>query len=439
MSTHSLAYIESLARLHSSIQSPKLGLDQIRQLLAALNFPQRSMAFIHVAGTNGKGSVCAFIDSMLRADDISTGWFSSPHLTCARERIRIGGRLVSERDFCWAEKLVWDASQVHEIQASYFERIFAMVLLVFQKYGVKIAVLEVGLGGRLDATNVVEPLVCGISRIDLDHVHILGDSLGEIAREKAGIIKANVPVVSAAQHPQAAKSIDFRAHCVGAPLTYIGQDYVDSLDERGLLSLYRGKQQLLCSASLGLAGSYQQRNASLAVAILAEAGLVKSLVARNQGLANVKWPGRYETVQADPLVIMDGGHNPAGFQGLIHALSNDARLSDKPVIVVLGLTDGHQSSQTAEVWQQGSVNINSFIFTESRNARALNAHTIASMFSGVPGTHSVIPSSQRALRCALRRAQEIDAAVLVTGSLYLVGELRLAFFNAAADPVFPVF
>lgn len=432
-------YIDALAALQQGNQQPKLGLDNIRSMLAILGQPQRGMVFFHLAGTNGKGSTGAFLDSMLRAGDVHTGWFSSPHLSCARERMRIGGQPVSEKDFCWAQKTLFSAAEKAGLHPSYFESTFAMALLLFRKHGVRTAVLEVGLGGLYDATNVVQPRVCGITSISLDHVHILGHSLAAIATQKTGIIKAGIPIFSAQQPLTVAKVIAAEAYKKGAPLASVGQEISFAISDDHRFSVYHGTRQLVADAYLGIGGHHQYGNAALALAMLEESKLVPTPLARVRGLRQVKWPGRYEIFRGPPPVLLDGAHNPAGFSSLFAAISRDANFAQKPIIAIVGLTNGHQNRDMEVAWLNSGLAIKEVIFTRSRNQRAINPHQAAQLFPRLHSRLSVVPSPQRALREAMHRASAQNALVLVTGSLYLVGELRVHFVDEPSDPFLPVF
>lgn len=417
----SAEYVDSLKRLQLSQQNPKLGLAQIRALLKSLGNPERNVSFIHIAGTNGKGSVGAFLDALFKAGDLRSGYFSSPHLACARERIRICSQMVSEQDFCWAEKQVFAVTHRLGLQATYFERILAMSLLLFRRYQVKIAVMEVGIGGLFDATNVLMPKICGITSIGLDHVALLGPTLADIAYQKAGIIKAGVPVISVQQKAEAAEVISLYAKKMAAPLLFVG------------------KQNVLENTYINLRGSHQYENASLAIALLDELKMITSLPVRKAGLGLARWPGRYELFAGDPPVLMDGAHNAHAFEALFLSLSLDDRFKNMPIIAVIGLTNGHQSEEMLAAWQRHKLNIQSIIVTKSTNTRALETQVVFNLLLPLNKQISVIPSACHALRTAMSRAQKIKGLVLVAGSLYLVGELRLNFVNEAQDSVKPIF
>ncbi len=283
-------YSEALAWLYSTQQfGIKLGLENTHRLLAALDRPDPATAgrFLHVAGTNGKGSTCAMLDSVLRAAGHRTGLYTSPHLVDFRERIRVNGEMIPEVDVARILTNLRDATSGWDHAPTYFELSTVLALRHFADAGVEFVVLETGMGGRLDSTNAVTPIVSVITPIAMDHAQWLGDTLAKIAAEKAGILKPGVPAVSAAQAPEAAAVLEARASEVGAPLELV----------REPLDL-----------PLGLGGSHQKANAALAVAALRAGGVSVSDAALRRGLATVQWPGRFQKL--GDRFVLDGGHNP---------------------------------------------------------------------------------------------------------------------------------
>ncbi len=249
-----LAYHETLSWLYrTQLFGIKLGLDNVQRLLNALALPDKRQRILHVAGTNGKGSVCAMIAAICREDGYRTGLFTSPHLVTYRERIQVNGEMISPNDVASNLAFIRDLTRDWDPHPTFFELTTALALLHFKKQACDIVVLETGLGGRLDATNAVAPVVSVITPISLDHQKWLGHTLAEIAGEKAGIIKHNVPVVSAAQDPVAERVIRARATECNAPLEIVTQSYTTD--------------------SLELAGSYQRRNAAVAIAALRAADI----------------------------------------------------------------------------------------------------------------------------------------------------------------------
>ena len=283
------AYIAAVNWLFETQQrGVKLGLSNVRRLLSSLGEPQNGLRFIHVAGTNGKGSVCAMIDSVSRSAGMRTGLFTSPHLVRFNERIQIDGIPIDDQAL---------VRGIHHIRSlineerhpTFFEITTALAFDYFRAQNVDLVVLETGLGGRLDATNVVTPLVSVLTSIDLDHQKWLGQTLTEIAIEKAGIIKPGVPVVSGPQFPEVRIVLERIANERSAPFSYAESPVQDLF--------------------IGLAGSHQRINAAIAVQAIRKAGITFNQKALTEGLANVSWPGRFQMI--NERIILDGAHNPA--------------------------------------------------------------------------------------------------------------------------------
>ncbi len=433
-------YQKSLSRLLNLEPAPKFGLDRVQKLIALLNNPQQNYLIFHIAGTNGKGSTCAFLDAILAKAKISRGRYTSPHLQCVRERILINGEHISEQEFCAVEILVNEICLSHSESTTFFERMTVMALLAFQRANVKVAILEVGLGGRLDATNIVQPTVCGITQIDIDHAHILGNTLAQIATEKAGIIKKNIPVVSDAQNPEAAAVIKSYAEKMQAPLWQIGSDIqISNFDDS--MCVFHQDKLLLPKSKPSLRGSHQIHNAAVAVSMIELSGLVPDLNMRRWGVENAKWPGRYETVNKDPLVILDGAHNPAGMQALLETVMTDGRLVNLPMVLVIGMTEGHDIKQMTTLWRAALPRLEKVIITQAKVPRALPVANLKDAFlkEGFEFFLLTTSESQEAIEKALVVAKEKKGFVLVAGSLYLVGEIRGYFIEMPRDEKSPHF
>jgi len=289
-------------------------LERMRRLLALLGDPQRTFRAVHIAGTKGKGSTAAMIESILRAAGYRSGLYTSPHLHTFRERIQVKGSLIPEADVVRLVAQIKPlVNQVADITT--FEIITGLAFAWFAEQGVEWAVLEVGLGGRLDATNVVTPVVAVITSISYDHTAILGDTLTQIATEKAGIIKSDVPVVSAPQTGEALAVIKSTCRRRDAPLTLVGCDWTwqaGPADLDGQMFTIRHGQDSLEGLWLPLLGAHQQVNATTSVAalsVLREAGAIVPQEAIRQGLRAVYWPGRLEILGRAPLVVADSAHN----------------------------------------------------------------------------------------------------------------------------------
>ena len=298
------------------------GLGAVRALLALLGDPQKGLRAVHIAGTNGKGSTAAMIESVLRAAGQTTGLYTSPHLQRFNERIRVSGLPLADGALAGLAAEVLERAEelgsAEGLEITFFEAATAMAFLHFRRTGVQTAVLEAGMGGRLDATNVAEPLVTVITGVDLDHTAFLGQTLREIAAEKAGIIKPGVPVVTGRLAPEAARVVGGRARALGAPLYVLGRDFVSEPGPRGTIR-YRGPGLEIDGLSPGLRGAHQVDNAGLALCATGLLGRTMEGLreeAARRGVQGVDWPARLELVRTDPPVLIDSAHNPAGARAL---------------------------------------------------------------------------------------------------------------------------
>ncbi len=387
----------------------------MRELLARLGEPQRALRVVHLAGTKGKGSTAALVESVARAHGLRTGLTTSPHLSCARERVALDGRMIDEPTFVALERAVHDAAAGLVDAPSFFECMIAMALLAFARARVELAVVEVGLGGRLDATNVVAPAVTGVTRLGLDHTDMLGPTLADIAREKAGIFKPGVPALSVSQEPAARAVLEEVAATVGAPLTFVDVDP---------------------DLRVGLAGRHQQENATLALALLAHAGVRLVPAATARGLRDVRWPARYERVGRNPLVIIDGAHNETAARALVEVARADPALAGRPLALVVGMIGGHDPAPFAEALRPlAPARVTAVACRSPRTyPAAAVARALARTF-GVCDTDALEPALARA--AAFARAK--NGAVLVTGSLYLAGEVRQRLLGGPVDVALPLF
>lgn len=382
-----MTYEESLGWLYSTQQfGIKLGLDNIRRVLKALGDPHEQLSFLHVAGTNGKGSVCAMLESILRAADYKTGLYTSPHLIDFRERIRVGGnkipRAAASRGLENLRRLAasWDHSP------TFFEFATALALQHFAESDCEFVALETGMGGRLDATNAVMPVVSVITPIALDHTRWLGKTVAEVAWEKAGIIKPRVPVVSAPQDPAAAEVIVGRAGELGCSLTFA--------------------EAAWDGAELGLRGRHQKRNAALAIASLRAAGLEISDAAIAQGLRDVRWPGRFQMI--GERFVLDGCHNPHAAQQLL--LNWRDLFGTEQAEMIFGALGDKDYSTMLEILAPISREV---LLVPVRSERAAAPEILASA-CGVP--HRIFAHAREALEAS-------HGKTLITGSLFLVGEV----------------
>ena len=411
--------VQFLYSLGNEIKTAKLGLERIRAVLEALGRPQDRLRFVHVAGTNGKGSTCAMIESALRAAGRRTGLFTSPHLAEPTERIRIDGRPISADRFAEAFNRVHSANAL-DLHTTYFETVTAMALLVFAEERVEAVVLEVGLGGRLDATNVVSPEICVITPVDFDHEAFLGKSLEAIAGEKAGILKPGVPAVFARQRPEAARVLDQRAAELSIPVALTANWSVCDLelDARGSRFRLSGERDLRLACPL--AGEHQVENAVTATVALARLGIADSAI--EDGIARTRWPGRLERVSEHPEIILDGAHNPAGARAL--AAYIDRFYGHRRVRLIYGAMRDKAIDEISGILFPRAQQV---IVTAPQQARALAPDALRDIVG-----HADLRTAPT-LRDALALVQDASPqdVIFVTGSLFLVAEARAILTSAA--------
>jgi dihydrofolate synthase/folylpolyglutamate synthase len=410
----------------------KLGLERMREALALLEAPHLAAPVLHVAGTNGKGSTCAFAERALRAAGLTTGLYTSPHLVHFCERIRIGGEPIPEaRAAELLEEIVrrvpW---ALRDDGLTFFELATLMAFLAFAQERVQVAVVEVGLGGRLDATNVVEPLACAVTPIGLDHAEWLGPTLREVAAEKAGILKKNVPAVSAGQPRAAAEVLSRRAAELGIPLWRPGRDYVyESRDVRSFC--YEGPDGFRVSSGLALAGHHQRANAALACALLqvaATRGMPVTPEHIRTGLRSARWPGRLEVLAERPLVIVDGAHNPHAAHALARALPGV--IGERPVqLVFAAMADKDHVGMLRELLPfAAAVHLCSV-----DSPRAAAPEKLADVARRLGGSRPCFVHQNVAEAVSAARSGGLaGGAVVCCGSLYLLAEVQAALAGRQA-------
>jgi dihydrofolate synthase/folylpolyglutamate synthase len=387
-------YQEALAWLYRTQRfGIKLGLENIKRLLRELGLPAKGQRFVHVAGTNGKGSVCAMIAAISRAQGYRTGLFISPHLVTYRERIQVDGEMIAEEEVAEGLTTIRQHVAAWDPHPTFFEMTTALGLIHFKKHGCEVIALETGLGGRLDATNAIEPVVTAITPIGYDHQAWLGNTLEEIAGEKAGIIKARVPVVSAAQEPAAEKVLRARAAECEASLQFVSEPYETS--------------------PLSLAGAHQKQNAALAIAALRSSGIDVDEQAIARGLASVDWPARFQ--RWDERTVIDGAHNPAGAEILAQTWREN--FGSQRATLILAVLDDKDAPGICQALAPISA---SAILPMIRSERALPPEELGKRLSAVaPSLHYSIASS---LADALEQARQGSNPILITGSLHFAGE-----------------
>jgi len=417
---------ESVRFLHAlghELKVVKWDLERIETLLNALGNPHRVGRFIHVAGTNGKGSTCAMIASALGISGLRTGLYTSPHLVDVRERIQIDGKLISEESWCAAFDEVHGAVESLlardrlDTHPSFFETLTAMAFVAFARSGVEVVVLETGLGGRLDATNVVDPEIAVITPVDFDHEAFLGSSIESIAAEKAGIVKPGRPVVFSTQRPAAFGILERRALEMEAPVTLSSEWRVDDLDLEKFGSRFTLCRDEEIPIHCPLAGEHQVENARTAVAALIVLGI--SAAAIREGIARALWPGRLERISMNPDIILDGAHNPAGARAL--AAYIERFFADEPVRIVYG---GMRDKAIGEVINILFPLAAEVVLTAPDQPRALNPASVAEA-----ADHPNLRVAAT-IRDALRMIREKPMTTFITGSLFLVGEARAALSSS---------
>lgn len=392
------------------------------RLLRGLGNPQNRFSSIHVAGTNGKGSIAAFLSSILDRGGYKVGLYTSPHLVHFNERIQINGRPIPDDDLAQVLEAV-RAIYTQGEPPTFFECATAMALHYFALKRVDWAVLETGMGGRLDATNVVRPYVTVISNISMEHQTYLGTTLAEIAREKAGIIKPGAGVITGVRQKTALQVIENAAREKGAPLYRLGKEFRIRRDNIGSFA-YFGINHRWPRVRIGMIGDHQRTNAALALGA-AELLLRKNVHLSDEaildGLAETRWPGRLEVLSRKPFVLLDGAHNPAGVRTLKKFLEH-SKPSGQLIMVVGILEDKAWKPMLREL----SAVADRMILTKPHSERAADPNELASFARFLQQDPVVIPHLSDALSLALKEAGPEDT-VCITGSLYTVGDAKAYF------------
>jgi dihydrofolate synthase / folylpolyglutamate synthase len=427
-------YLLSLGRelaAPTQAAAAKFDLENITTLAERLGRPDRAYPSAHIAGTNGKGSTAAFLESILRHAGFKTGLNTSPHLERINERIRVNGEEISDDAF--AEIFTRIQALNEELLAAgklrahptYFECVTAMAFEYFARQRVDFGVFEVGLGGRLDATNILTPTVSIITRVDFDHENFLGHSLAEIAGEKAGILKQRVPLVLAEQRPEALAVIRARAVELGCPVIETGNAFRIEKERMqngcGRAIVTENETGWSMELTPRLPGGFQIQNSLNAVAAaryLQKRGYRISDEATAQGIAEAVWPGRLEKLQSEPEVYLDGAHNPSAARELAAFLAQN--LGGRKLWLIFGALRDKAVDEIAGVLFPLATEV---IFTQPSTTRAISVAQLAEITSHHAAHFTIIPEPEVAMEDALERAAPQDA-IVVAGSLYLVGQLR---------------
>ena len=442
-----MTYPDAVAYLEALVDYEKLGfrrhfageisLQSMAQLLTLLGNPHEGLRFVHIAGTKGKGSVAALLDAILRAAGYTTGLFTSPHLVSFRERIRINGVPVSEADMARLVATIQPAIEAVRASgklnpATFFEAYTAMAFVEFARQQVDFGLVEVGLGGRLDSTNLIHPIVTAITTLGLDHTEILGETLAEIAAEKAGIMKPGVPCIAAPQKPEAEAVLREMSQQIGAPLHLAPASHALGPATRLPIpppgdptsgDAPRPTQRITIAGfgeyDLALLGEHQAGNAAVCLGVireLREQGWAIPDEAIATGLRSISWPGRFDIAAARPWLIYDCAHNGEAARAL--ALTLRQTLEFERLILVLGVSGDKDIAAIAE---RLAPLADIAILTQADNPRALPAADLAAQTAGMWRESHVAPTVTSALALARSLATDRDA-ICLTGSFYVVGE-----------------
>jgi dihydrofolate synthase/folylpolyglutamate synthase len=402
-------------------------------LMKALDNPQADLRCVHVAGTNGKGSVVAMASSCLQACGYAVGTYTSPHLADIRERICINDQVISHPAFVSLLSEVARAveSLPKRLDApTFFELVTALGFLRFAEQAVDVAVIEVGMGGRLDSTNVITPDVSVVTSISLDHTHFLGDTVGAIAREKAGIFKPGIPALTHEQDKEAIEAMSAVAAAVGAPFEVVGKDVEFSYRFESNPNMGPHTRVGLSGDKLNfehlpvpLKGEHQAFNCGLALAALdklAVRGLEIDVRKATEGLGRTRHPGRMELIASQPRILVDGAHNPAAISSLIRSVG--AHVPYDSMVMVFGCA---ADKDVDELLRRVALGADKVIFTKSKNnPRAMEPAELSRRFYEISGKmNQVAPTLDEAMGIAIRAAGR-DDLVVITGSFYLVGEAK---------------
>ncbi len=413
-----LAYLYGLERF-----GMVFGLENISSLVQVLGNPHRDLKVIHVGGTNGKGSVSAMMASILQEDGYKVGLYTSPHLVDFTERIRINGTEISWDEVVRLTDLLRSRVEEEGItqQFTFFDFTTALAIYYFFIQEVDVAILEVGLGGRLDSTNIVNPLIVVITNVARDHFQILGERIEDIAREKSGIVKKGVPLISGATQPEVIEVLEEKCRRNEATLRLVRRDFFGERVAPMTLN-FLGRRWRLEEVRLGVAGSYQIDNATVALGaleVLEERGYGINEGSICEGLGKITWPGRLELVQMSPRILLDGAHNTAAAKSLREALQEEFDYGHLSMIVGI-MEDKEIPAILAELAPLADV----LVASRPHNSRAMSPQRIAEIAQPYCKEVKVIEEVKDAVDYLKKEVAQEDDLILVTGSLFTVGEAR---------------
>ncbi len=392
----------------------KFGLSKTENLLNGLGRPQDRLKFVHIAGTNGKGSVATYISSVLERAGYRVGVYTSPHLVSFRERMRINSSLISPQEVALLTSQIKEV-MVEEEPPTFFEAVTAMAIKYFADRDVDVVVLETGMGGRLDATNVVRPLVSIITNISLEHQDFLGNTLIEIAREKAGIIKGGIPVISGVRQGSIRLFLEEVCGKMSSPLFLVGRDF--RCMRRREYFFYYGTKERIKYLKSGLLGGFQRDNLAIALCcleLLREKGFYMEEDAIREGIAQAQWDGRMHLLSSSPRIILDGAHNTSAMKALVETVRE---MEYDRLIAVVGVM---ADKDVYGIMKKLLPLCHRVIFSRPMYYRAMDPQTLKR--KSPPHSNSLIIED---LKVAIERAREMgkeDDLLLITGSLFTVGE-----------------
>jgi dihydrofolate synthase/folylpolyglutamate synthase len=416
------SFVDYSLKHASELAKADFNLERMRALMAELGNPQNAYPTVHVAGTKGKGSVSALCASALRAAGYKTGLYTSPHLQDFCERIQVDGQPIAHKELATlVEEIKPAVARVPHLTT--FELTTALGFLYFARRGVDAAVIEVGLGGRLDATNIITPRVSVITSLSYDHTAVLGETLTLIAGEKAGIIKPGIPVVSSPQQEEALRVLEKVAAERGCALTLIGRDIIFNISHQSLDGQTFNLQPATFNLHIPLLGTYQVENAATAYTALKASGLDVSDEAIAQGFAQVRWPGRFEIAQREnPTVIFDSAHNQDSFEKLAAAL--ETYFPGRKVILIFGVSeDKHMVAMLTAIKPL----LARVIATRADHPRALETEKIVEAARQLGVESEAAAPVETALARALELARETGDIVLTAGSIFVTAEAKKAW------------
>jgi dihydrofolate synthase/folylpolyglutamate synthase len=409
-------------------------LNRMQKLLSLLGNPQKKIHTVHIGGTKGKGSTATMLAKMIEANGYTVGLYTSPHVVNLNERIMVNSTMISDMEMCeLLNRIYGPVEKMSKTDPpTFFEIMTAMAFMYFLDKEVDIAVIETGLGGRLDSTNVIKPKVIGITSLSIDHQNLLGDTIDSIAREKAGIFKRGVPTVTVQQDPMAMSVLKSEAIAVNAPLSVTGSDI--DFSQRFETSREHGPHTRICLTTptskfehlrVPLHGRHQAINCGLALAMLDKLKAVGYKIDNDkaaEGLCKVSLAGRMEMIWKDPRIMIDAAHNAASIQALIHAVGQNIPYDS--MVVIFGCNSDKDVRGMLNQLQFGADKV---IFTRSNSPKAVSPEDLAEMYTDVCGKMcQTAPSLGQALQLAKSAVSKEDL-ICITGSFYLIGQAKMHF------------